>query len=65
MTVIVACNDQRGGDVSTEVANGPQRPLDRMLRESHDQMRNHVPEYVRHRTRAHDQVLFTTSLQYD
>ena len=36
MTVIVACNDQRGGDGSTEVVNGSQRPLASLLRETND-----------------------------
>ena len=34
MTVIVACNDQRGGDGSTEVLNGPRKPLASLLRET-------------------------------
>ena len=34
MTVIVACNDQRGGDGSTEVVNIPQKPLTSLLRET-------------------------------
>ena len=34
MTVIVACNDQMGGDGSTEVVNGPRRPLASLLCET-------------------------------
>ena len=34
MTVIVVCNDQRGGDGSTEVVNGTPRPLTSLLRET-------------------------------
>ena len=34
MTVIVACEGQRGGDGSTHVVNGFPRPLANLLRET-------------------------------
>ena len=70
MTVIVACNDQRGGDGSTEFVNGSRKPLASLLRETN---------YASLTTKCvimprsmygteHEPTIkcsFTTSLQYD